>query len=123
MPEGRWLPAGDGDRDWSSSAGGGGSGRSGQVGSAGVAGAVGGDGEEAGAAVVCGHSGVRANMSRDWNIPPWATAGLSKSDIVIFGLSGLRGRWRSGLASSEEMLDTETEPTPSFSGVRGICLP
>ena len=73
------------------------------------------------ATVAGGHSGVRASMSRDSNLPPVANAGLSKSAMVIFGLSCLRGRWWAGLASSEEMLETETEAT--LSGVRGICLP
>ena len=64
-------------------------------------------------------------MSRDWNLPQLASAGLSKSAMVIFCLSGLRERERrwSGLASSEEMLETETEAALSLLGVRGICLP
>ena len=49
------------------------------------------------------------------------SAGLSKSERVIFGLSGLGGRCGSGLTSSEETLEMET--SLSGSGVRGICLP
>lgn len=76
---------------------------------------MGGDGEQR-AAVGGGHSGVRANMSRDSNLPPCASAGLSKSERVIFGLSFLRARWWSGLTSSDDTLETET----ALSGVRGI---
>ena len=49
------------------------------------------------------------------------SAGLSKSERVIFGLSGRGGRCGSGLTSSEETLEMET--SLSGSGVRGICLP